>query len=169
MFLLGHPLLFLTPVILFVSTASLLYRKPVCGRIAIGFFCWQECKEDENRKNGSFENRGFLIVEAAHQQLLKQQQETRVWDATLAAPPAVFFLLVIIHQEREREIAREGEVVTALRAGDNFLISSPPQSATSFFTRSLSSTPAKCPFGGTPGLPLMCPAIFFMNNLDHKM
>ena len=92
MFLLGHPLLFLTPVILFVSTASLLYRKPVCGRIAIGFFCWQECKEDENRKNGSFEDRGFLIVEAAHQQLLKQQQqETRVWDATLAAPPAGFF------------------------------------------------------------------------------
>ena len=70
-------------------------------------------------------------------------------------------------RKREREI--EGEVVTALRAGDNFLISSPPRSATSFFTRSLSSTPAKCPFGGTPGLPLMCPAIFFINNLDHKM
>ena len=168
MFLLGHPLLFLTPVILFVSTASLLYRKPVCGRIAIGFFCWQECKEDENRKNGSFEDRGFLIVEAAHQQLLKQQQETRVWDATLAAPPAVFFPpRDNSSRKREREI--EGEVVTALRAGDNFLISSPPRSATSFFTRSLSSTPAKCPFGGTPGLPLMCPAIFFINNLDHKM
>lgn len=63
---------------------------------------------------------------------------------------------MIIHQEREREI--EGEVVTALRAGDNFLISSPPRSATSFFTRSLSSsTQAKCPFVGTPDLPLMCP------------
>ena len=78
----------------------------------------------------------------------------------LAAPPTGFFLHDNTLGERERGRGRGG-CQLALRAGDNFLISSPPILTSSQLHFSLPPhlvlLRAKCPFGGTPGLPLMCP------------
>jgi len=102
-------------------------------------------------KYGSFETGK---VAAAEQQCSNSSRVTQAAAAaaiggggeqTVKCKHRPHWLFMIIHRERRRGC--QG----ALRAADNFLISSP---RLPFFTPSLSS---KCPFAGTPGLPLMCP------------
>ena len=142
----------------------------MCVRIAIGFLCRRGRGSARNMKESKlavFENQEtwFFLLQHSSVALLKQERETRLRIGELLEHRPCFFsflpLLIICWEGRGVAVNALGGVV------GNFLISflSPPMAclllllvATSFFTRSLSSsTQAKCPFVGTPDLPLMCP------------
>ena len=111
-----------TIVFLFVSTTPLLYRKPVCVRIAIAFFLGREHEEDGKEENLAVLKPGKLPQQQQQSYSSSSSSSSRRTraDCEMQVSSTAHWLF---HDNTSGGGAVK--VARALRAADNFLISSP--------------------------------------------